>query len=84
MSAEQQASSSTGKAHDPGHELSASATNQAEVLGAIRSDIAAALQRRGDLQAELRGVEASIGAAESKLARITAEASHHQALLTPH
>ncbi|BDA49945.1 hypothetical protein COCOBI_15-0730 [Coccomyxa sp. Obi] len=69
-SAEQQASSRPGKVHIPGNELSESAPNQAEVLGAIRSDIVAALQRRGDLQAELQNIEASVGAAESKLAQV--------------
>ncbi len=80
MSPEQQASSRCGKGNNSGNERSAlCAPNQAEVLGAIRSDIVAALQRRGDLQAELRGVESSIGAAESRLARVTAKASSHQA-----
>ena len=74
-SAEQQASSRPEKVHNPGVELSAHPPSQAEVLGAIRSDIVAALQRRADLQAELRGIEASVAAAESKLAQVTAEAS---------
>lgn len=48
--------------------------NQAEDLGAVRSDIVAALRRREDLREILRGTEARIGAAESELARIESQA----------
>lgn len=44
-------------------------------LGSVRSDIVAALQRRGDLQAELGSLRAKICAAESELTRLNSEAS---------
>ena len=50
-------------------------SNAADELGAVRSDIVAALRRREDLQGELRGTEAKIGAAESELGQIQSEVS---------
>lgn len=47
-------------------------------MGAVRSDIVAALKRREDLRGELRETEAKIGTAESELGQIQSEVSSKQ------